>query len=191
MKHSFIIGVLFLLTLTSVSVTAAAKPDRSRKIGPAKVREILSQINSNRLATISAKLKTRRINVTAASSSAQLKRRAVMGVIAEIKGNILTLTHQIKTGSKYTVILTPDTIIKSKSATSSASLIVGLRIAVVGDPGVEGITARLIHIIPGLATGIFNRQPIATPSAFPSVIPTASPTATPSATPSLTPTPAI
>jgi len=198
MKYFLVIVIFILLSVISVSFTTAAKPDQnpgtltssekiSLKIGPAKVKEILTQINSNRPASKSGNLKVHKIQVKPASPSAQLKRRAVMGVIEEINGNTITLTHQIKTNSKYTIILTPDTIIKSKSlATSSASLAVGQRIAVVGEPGTGGITARLIHIIPGRAIGVLPTLS-ATPSA--TVSPTITPTPTPTPTPSPTPTP--
>src|SRR3972149_2108981 len=126
--------------------------------------------------------------LTLASASALLKRRAVMGIIQAIDGDTLTLSHQIKTESKYTVFLTPDTIIKSKSATSSASLTVGLRIAVVGVPGAGGITARLIHIIPGRAVGVFSRPTSTIPT--PTLVSTPSATLSPTSAPPPPPAPA-
>ncbi|HJZ05654.1 hypothetical protein A2634_05285 [Candidatus Amesbacteria bacterium RIFCSPHIGHO2_01_FULL_48_32] len=208
MKYFLAITTFIFLTTISVSFTAlAAKPNLipgrmisseklPLKIGPAKVKEILTQISSNRPATKSGNLKVHKIQVKQATSSAQLKRKAVMGVIEEINGNTITLAHQKKTNSKYTIILTPDTIIKFKSqATSSASLAVGQRIAAVGEPGASGIIARLIHIIPGKATGVFNKPtsipPTTTPPATPSatVAPTAIPTTTPTPTPTPSPTP--
>lgn len=162
------------------------------KLGALKLKDLIAVISSDSAAATSgAKLKVKKIFVKEASSSAQLKRRAVMGVITAIQGNTLTLAHQIQRDRTYTVEVTEQTVIHQKSTEASgsatlATLVVGMRIAAVGDlnPG-GGIIAKRIHIIPGKATGIFNKNPLATPSA--SIVASPSGVATPSALPSISP----
>lgn len=178
---------------------------KEMKIGAIKLKDIIAYISTDSAtATAGGKLKVKKIFVKDASSSAQLKRRAVQGVITAINGNVLTLAHQIQRDRIYKVVVTGDTSIKMKSTTATASaglatssatlasLAVGQRIVAVGDLNPDGgIIAKKIHVIPGKATGIFNRLPVATPSASlvasPSTTPSASvlPSATPSATPAL------
>lgn len=195
------------------------------KIGAIKLKDIIALISteSAETATGSGKFKVKKIFVKQASESAQIKRRAVQGVIVDISGNTITVAHQIQRDRQYTVIVTPETIIKFKSqvskgseasaspfasvspiatasptatsgaalaetTASSTSLAVGQRIVAMGDLNPDGgIIAKLIHIIPGKATGIFKRLPVATPSA--SLAPTGTPAASlsPSSTPSATP----
>ena len=64
-----------------------------------------------------------------------------------------------------------------------ADLSLGLRIAAVGDLNEEGLlVAKRIHVIPGKATGIFEKQPFTAPEATGTATPSATPTATGSAT---------
>lgn len=214
------------------STKVVGQGNKPLKIGSIKLKDIVAVIStdSGELATEGGKLKVKKIFVKEASMSAQLKRRAVHGVITNILDNVLTLAHQIHRDRIYTVIVTPDTIIKFKSqvskgsgevtpsprataspeatggaalaetTASATSLAVGQRIVVMGDlDGAGGIIAKLIHIIPGKATGIFKRLPVATPSASllatpstratPSAEPTTEPSVTPSATLKPTPVP--
>lgn len=154
----------FLLLLTLVA------PGRSEiirnKLGSERIKEVMLRMKENKPATREAEFRTKKILVreTAASVSAQLKRRAVMGVISALDGDTITLTHQIQRDRTYTVFFDSNTVVKSKStATSSAALAVGQRIIAVGSIKDTGILARLIYIIPGRA---------ATPSASPSATPT-------------------
>lgn len=107
-----------------------------------------------------------KIFVKDASASAQSKRRAVQGLIQSISGNTIILVHQIHRERTYTVFFNEQTIIKMKDSTASGSaqLQPGMRIAAVGDLVPGGILAKRIHVIPGKATGIFKKQPFATPS---------------------------
>ena|SRR3989344_2621270 len=169
------IPLLLLLALTGRPATAPGQLIRAAKLGPVQIREIISRFESSRSATREAEFKARKIFVreASASASAQFKRRAVMGVISTLNGNTITLTHRIQTDRVYTVYFDSNTIIKSKSsATSSAALAVGQRIAAVGILKDVGILAKLIHIIPGRTV-----SPV--------------PTASLSATPTVSPTPAI
>ena len=168
------------------------------KLGALKLKDLIAIISSDSAAATSGgKLKVKKIFVKEASSSAQLKRRAVMGVITNIQGNTLTLTHQIQRDRTYTVIVSEQTIIHQKTSEASgsatlASLSVGMRIAAVGDLNEGGgIIAKRIHIIPGKATGVFNKNPPSTPSASLIASPSgsSSPSASPVVSPSIDPTP--
>lgn len=126
------------------------------------------------------------------TESAQLKRRAVHGIIDSIVGNLITLVHQIHRDRIYNVLVNEQTLIKFKNQISSgsASLQVGQRIVAMGDPQADGsLLARRIHVIPGKAKGIFRRFPIATPSASPTA--TVSPTLTIEPTVTSTPSPTL
>lgn len=152
-----------LLPLTLLAAAPLVPPGQLKKaVGPVKLKEIITRMGTNPTATAAGKMKVQRVVVKNATSSAQLKRRAAMGIIQTISSQTLTLTHQIKKDQIYTVFLTSQTVVKSKAATGSASLAVGQRVAVVGDLVSGGISAKLIHIIPGLARGL-----LATPSAAP------------------------
>jgi hypothetical protein len=148
-------------------------------------------------ATAAANMKKAvKIFVKTATDSAQFvssKRQAVQGVIADISGNTIVLTHQIQRERKFNILVTDATIIKSAgigvAATGLADLKVGQRIVAMGvNDGLGTITASKIHIIPGQATGIFNRLPI-TP--MPTVTPLPTVFSTPSATPANSPTPTL
>ncbi len=124
------------------------------------------------------------IYVKNASSSAQLKRQAVMGIITSINGSTITLTHPIQTNRVYTVIATNTTQIKIAGVTNTklASLQPGMRVVAIGDTDNHGvITASRIHIIPGLAKGLPNQPTPAASGATPSASP--SPTIQPSPVP--------
>ena len=137
-------------------------------------------------------IRAKKIFVKDATASAQMKRRAVQGIISSIAGNTLTLRHQVQSERTYAVVVSTTTVITQKDATGSAtlaSLAVGQRVIAVGDVSGESILAKKIHIIPGKATGLMNKQPVASPvatgSASPSPTASASATASPSASPAL------
>lgn len=173
---------------------------KAQKHGPKKLLDLLNESSSPSAKGSQKAKKLNKVLVGEATPGAQLKRRAVMGVISDIAGSLITLVHQIQRDRLYKVTVNDQTIYSIKGiATGSASLsdlAIGQRIAAVGQL-VEGggILAKRIHVIPGKATGIFSRFPVATPSATPNQIatPSASPSSTPSATLSptstLTPTP--
>lgn len=163
------------------------------KIGALKLRDLIAVVSSGSGdATDSGKFKVKKIFVKEATAAAQLKRRAVHGVITNISSNIISLVHQIQRERTYTVVVNDLTVIKLKSeeatgSASLASLAVGQRIVAVGEPSDSGLVAKLIHVIPGKAIGIFKKYPLATPSASLAATPTASTTA--SAQPTVVPTP--
>ena len=73
---------------------------------------------------------------------------------------------------------------------SLANLQIGQRITAVGDVNNDGsIIAKLVHVIPGKATGILKKNPLATPSATLSITPALSPSPTATISPVLTATP--
>ena len=119
-----------------------------------------------------------------ATVSAQLKRKAVQGIVLENNSGTLTIAHQTQRSRKNIVLTDSDTIVKFKSTIASASAIaVGDRIAAMGLPNSLGqLLARLIHIIPGKASGILQKFPLATPTATSTATPSTQP-ATNSTTP--------
>ncbi len=133
-----------------------------------------------------------KVFVKEASAGAQSKRQAVQGVIVEASGSSLLLAHQIHRDRTYRITTDSLTEIKVKGVQTVglSSLQVGQRVVVVGDlqPG-GGLLARRIHVIPGLAKGIFKKQPIASSSASPVASASASPVASASATPEASATP--
>lgn len=135
--------------------------------------------------------KALKIFVKEATTAAQSKRRAVYGVITEITDNTITISHPVHPErTKYSVIVNDETLIKIKGieAGTLADLKVGLRIAAVGDLNEAGlIVAKRIHVIPGKATGLFEKNPVATASGSPIATASASPSSTPSASPSSSP----
>ncbi len=163
---------------------------------------VIIESTTSGTATSSGK-RAKKIFVRKATTSAELNRRAVEGLISNISGSTLTLVHQTQRDRTWTVTVTPATIIKSnvKDASGSAALQIGQRIVAVGDPTGSTLVARWIHIIPGKATGIFKKQPLATPSGenggtesaevSPTPVATPSGTPAPTATPSATPTPTV
>jgi hypothetical protein len=143
-------------------------------------------------ATKSGKGKVVKIFVKDATASAQSKRRAVQGVITEINGLTLTIAHQIHRERISSVSANAATVIKMKDTegASFSSLQVGQRVVAVGDlVGSGGILAKRIHVIPGKATGIFNRLPVATTSASPVATSSASPAASITPEPTVSPEP--
>jgi hypothetical protein len=181
------------------------KDKKDAKVGSIKLKDLIGLISTDSAtATSGGKLRATKIFIKEASSSAQIRRKAVQGIITSISGNVLTLAHQIQRDRSYNIITTADTVIKIKAASASAglneasssgslaNLAVGQRITAIGDvtPG-GSIIAKQIHVIPGKATGIFKKQPLATPSArlaTPSSVATASASPTPSgASPSASP----
>lgn len=183
------IPALLLLALAPMGLAAPGRAIKAAKLGTVKIKEIVSRPDFNKPATRGGEFRTQKILVreAAATASAQFKRRAVMGVISALNGNTITLTHQIQRDRFYTVFFDSNTLIKLKSeATTSAALTVGQRIIAVGSTKDTGILAKLIHIIPGRAIGIFTR-PSATPSASPSAIPALTPTLAPTSSPTPTP----
>ena len=187
------IPILLLLAVVPMGLAAPGRAIKADKLGTVRIKEIISRPEYAKLATRAAEFRTQKILVreATASVSAQLKRRAVMGVISALNSNTITLTHQIQRDRTFTVFFDSNTIIKSKSvATTSASLAVGQRIVAIGSLKDTGILARLIHIIPGRATGVFAR-PSASPSTTPILTSTLIPTLIPTSSPSATPTPTI
>ncbi|MBU2577552.1 hypothetical protein KKA69_01850 [Patescibacteria group bacterium] len=125
----------------------------------------------------------------------ETKRRAVHGIITNRSGYSITFVHQTQRDRVNRLLVTPNTIIKIKGLVTGtlSDLTVGQRIAAVGDLNSEGVLEAVrIHVIPGLATGIFENKPLTpetihlpSPTATSSPVPTQSLEITPSATPSI------
>lgn len=162
------------------------KSEASENKGHGKVGGMfISSEGKDKTATGEGKLKKLdKVVVKEATEAAQSKRRAVQGIISSLTDSQLVIVHQIHRDRSFTVLLGSETLIKSKSkeGSGSATLKVGLRVVVVGDLDENGrLIARMIHIIPGKAGGIFKRNPVASSSALPSILPSNTPVATTSA----------
>lgn len=171
---------------------------RKVSLNSIKPKDLVAVISSesSSIATSGGNLKRAlKIFVREATSSAQLKRQALQGVVTGINGSTITLAHQTQRDRTYNLLTNAQTVVKIKSSVGLLSdLSVGQRIAVVGNINEDGtLIAKLIHVIPGKGTGVFRKNPVATPSATISISPTATlsgvPSTTPSATPSTTATP--
>ncbi len=163
------------------------------KLGLTKITQILSsEATGSSLPKNSLKLE--RLEAREATPATQLKRHAVAGIITSISGDVITLSHQIQQDRTFLVYINSFTTISIKNTESASvsALTTGMRIAAVGEPVNEGILAKLIHVIPGKAIGVFNKQPVATDGGAvlltPSPIATVSATPIPTSTESATPT---
>ncbi|MDH7476511.1 MAG: hypothetical protein QHH09_03510 [Microgenomates group bacterium] len=104
-----------------------------------------------------------RIYLQPASASAQMKRLAIQGVITNINGSIITLAHQIQRSRIYTINTNDQTqiVIKDVNNPTINNLSAGQRIIVIADKTqTEIFLAKRIHVVPGQATGIFERLPV-------------------------------
>lgn len=169
-------------TQTAV-LTSVPKPT---KYGPQNLRNIISRSVTDSAQVSSPGAKGRRIGqlkTKKATPSAQLRRRAVSGVITGIEANVLTIAHLVHRERIYQVVATDTTVftMKGNNAPAIADLKLGDRVTAVGDYADGKLTARRIHVIPGAASGIFLTQPVSTATVAPTntVVPTAAPTASP------------
>ena len=117
------------------------------------------------------------------SAKPETRRRAVYGLVREIKGNILVISHPLKDDPRYKVAVVDSTLIKKKGVANPtiADIKVGDRVSAVGNWTADLLMAKKVHVIPGHAFGLL--QKVATGSASPTATPSATPTATASATP--------
>lgn len=170
------------------------------KIGPSKIREYLLLEGTG--SAILKKVKFEKLNVREATPGAQLKRHAVQGIITDVGDGVVIISHQIQSERAWTIYYNAATVVRMKGNDSAtgADLTVGMRIAAVGEPfDGGGLMAKRIHVIPGRATGVFNKQPEAsdggdldlspTPVSTVTATPVVSPEATPTAVPDVSPTP--
>lgn len=163
-------------------------PPKKNALSVSKLKDVISRESTGSGAAISG-LKIHKLDVAVvATGAASLSRHAVSGVITAMSGSTVTVSHLIQRDRTWIVLVNAQTQITGKdTASGSATLAVGMRIAAVGQPTNDGLLAQRIHIIPGKAIGVFNRFPVASGSGE------SSPSATPAetATPSATPTPEI
>lgn len=178
-------------------LTTRAVTTKPAKIGGPRLKEVLKAGTES--AKFSQQLKVEKLAAKIASGGATLKRHAVSGIVTSVSGTMLTVTHQIQQDTTHTVYYNANTLIHSKGAPSTdastsaqlsntTTLIAGMRITAVGTPIDDGLLANRIHVIPGKANGVFNKQPISSPSGTLEVTPTASGTATPTIEMTMTPT---
>ncbi|MDP3941848.1 MAG: DUF5666 domain-containing protein [bacterium] len=183
--------------LTNAELKLAKKEEqqlkKEAKLGAMGLKDLLEKLSSDSSSFDRSIGRVTKVRVTTASTSAQMKRHAVEGVITEVGDGVLTIAHQIQRDRVYTIIIDDLTVIamKGKDTATFADLVVGQRIAVVGEPTENGLHAKRVHVIPGKATGIFQKQPLATPSGMLTTTPSATDAAIPSSTPSPSATPTI
>jgi hypothetical protein len=152
---------------------------QEKKIGATNMVKLLNQFKDS---TESGKVKTKynfkKMEAKEASSEAKLKRHAVSGIITNISGNTITIAHQTQQDRTWTIYYNDSTTITGKASkqgedaeasgsASGASLAVGARITTVGIPTDDGILATRIHIIPGKATGVYEKLSESSESALP------------------------
>lgn len=175
---------------------------KTAKLGTLQMKDLLNiaGTDAGKLKNMNKKLYKLELK-QATGSSLLKKRRAVMGIITSISGNIITLAHQIQSDRIYTIVMDGNTVITGKltepvtedtdaeNATSSGTQLAlepDTRIAAFGLPQADGtLLAEKIHIIPGLAVGVYNLNEDSQISSTPSSI-----TATPE-TISIFPTEAV
>ncbi|OGD92366.1 hypothetical protein A2697_02670 [Candidatus Curtissbacteria bacterium RIFCSPHIGHO2_01_FULL_41_44] len=119
------------------------------------------------------------------SAKPETRRRAVYGLVREINGNILVVSHPIKDNPRYNVEVVEGTIIKIKGleAATIGNIKAGDRVTAVGNWSGDNLIAKKVHVIGGRAIGLLER--IATGSATPS----ASLSPSPFSSPEISPTP--
>lgn len=177
-----------------------AKAIREAKLGAAHLKDLIEKLSSDSSTLDRSVGKVAKVRVSVASEGATLKRHALQGVITAVGDGVITVAHQIHRERVNQVFVSDATLIKMKDNPSAtfADLAVGQRVAAVGYPTDGGLDATRIHVIPGLATGIFDKQPVGSGSGETlTVTPSITDTATPSPTfepvvtetPTLTPTP--
>lgn len=160
-----------------------------------KLKDKVAVIASDSGLVDKKEIKALKVYVRQATDSAQIgqkKRHAIQGVINAINGQLITLVHQIQRERVSNIMVNAATVIKMKGklTASLSDLVVGQRIVAVGDLDESNLlVAKLIHIIPGKAVGIFKKQPLATPSAIISETPTPTASTTPTIEPTIIETP--
>jgi len=161
-----------------------------KKLAPGQIKknDKIATFKKDAQATGSADL----VLVKPATESAKFKkRRGIYGLVRNINGTSIVISHPIKDDPRYTIQVTENTFIKIKGVEGATIADISLndRLTAVGNWDGDVLVVKRIHIIPGKATGLFDK--IATDSASPAGTPSATPTATPSASPVVTPTPSI
>ena len=162
--------------------------EKVTKIGIRKYREIVTQESTKEASMQEERkeIKVQKMIARQASDAAVLKRSAVSGIVTGVNGSTLTVVHQIQRERVFTIHYNANTVITSQGDAESVIPVftVGIRIAAVGEPIGADLLAKRIHIIPGKASGVLLRRPLATGSAEVEASPSAtvSMPATPSAT---------
>lgn len=162
---------------------------KAAKVGATKLKTAQEGTGSAELRG----LKLKKLVASTATPGATLKRHALHGVVIGVADGVLSIAHQIQRDRTFTVYYNAATVVTGKGLVSptGASIEVGMRIAAVGEPAADGVLAKRIHVIPGLATGILEKNPISSPSSTTKPTPSASVSGTPAVTPTeeLSPTP--
>ncbi|MBI2405830.1 hypothetical protein HYV21_02150 [Candidatus Microgenomates bacterium] len=108
-----------------------------------------------------------------------LPRRPVYGVVQETGSGTLVVKHPKKEDEAWTIKFSSSTRVSAKVDTkiekvNANTIEVGDRIIAVGSlvsGSVNTITAKLIHVIPGKATGLLSPEPSPSPTQKPSPTP--------------------
>lgn len=109
-----------------------------------------------------------------ASATAKQNRKAIYGLVREITGDIIVVSHPLKDNPRYRIRVVAGTYIKIKGLASAtiADIRVGDRLAAVGEWADDALVVKKIHVIPGKAVGLMER--VATKSATASASPATS-----------------
>lgn len=158
---------------TSEKTTIIEKPN-GNKIAPGQLKKgdhVATFANPD--ATGSANLILVKPKSATDSAKPESRRRAVYGLVRQINGNILLVSHPIKDSPRYNVAVSDGTVIKIKGVENATigNVKVGDRIAAVGLWAGDNLVAKKVHVIPGKAIGLLEKgasgsaTPFATPSA--------------------------
>ena len=137
--------------------------ERMEKIGVNRIREIVKEVSTQE-ASMQEERQVRRMIAREASTEATLRRSAVSGVVVAVDGSALTIVHQIQRDRSFVVHYNADTVITTKDGSESEIPVFteGMRIAAVGEPIDGDLLAKRIHVMPGKASGVMLKQPLAT-----------------------------
>ena len=160
------------------------------KVGTSKLKTAQLEVGTG--SALLKGLNLKKLVATTATPGATLKRHALGGVVTSVADGVLTVAHQIQRDRTFLVYYNASTVVTGKGliGATGASIELGMRIAAVGEPVGDGILAKRIHVIPGNATGVFEKNPISSPSGTTKPTPSASVSATPvvTKTPTVAPT---
>jgi len=131
------------------------------------------------------------VQVVPVSPSMVQKRRAISGIITQLNETTIVIAHPNQRERTYVLYINPATVVKSRdSIIPTADLAVGNRVVAVGESVTGGLLASRVHVIPGLATGLMQRQPVTqTTPVSTSPTPLISPTLTGAPIPTVTTSP--
>jgi hypothetical protein len=145
------------------------------QLGTAKLKDLLRESTASGTLTVSGKKYTiREMKTTAATAGATMRRRAIQGIITGLGANRIIISHQTQQEKINSVYYNPNTVFKLKGqvAPTATDLAIGMRIAASGEIVEGALLAARIHVIPGKAIGMFEKNPVASSGGGSDILPT-------------------